>query len=235
MRVGLLVCDHVAPEFRPAAGDYPDMFRRMFARHSHVEIRPYDLTAGEFPGSPRDCEAWITTGSRRSVYENDGWIEGMAELVREIARAEQPFVGVCFGHQMLAHALGGTVERSDAGWGVGNQVVEVPEPPWWLPRRSFRILNSHQDQVTELPPGGRVLGGNDHCPISLMQVGEKMVGLQGHPEFGPAYMRTTLQARRGSLIPEAIAARGLETLEVPPDTEALAEALVRFMGGADDQ
>lgn len=229
MKLGLLVCDHVSEDFLDIAGDYPAMFRRLFARHPDVELHEYDLTAGQFPDSPAECDGWITTGSRSSVYDPVPWIEDFAALVREIATVRSPYVGVCFGHQMIAQAFGGRVERAENGWGLGIKEVSVPEPPPWLPAASYRILNSHADQVTALPEGAVVLGGNRHCPVSLMQLGEAMIGLQGHPEFVPAYVEALARRRRGKIIPSAVADAALDSLIQPPDTELLAGAIVAFL------
>ena len=156
-------------------------------------------------------------------------IEGFADLVREIATANSPYVGVCFGHQMIAHALGGRVEKADAGWGLGIKQVSVPAPPPWLPASSFRILNSHADQISSLPAGAVPLGGNRHCPVSLMAMGDDMIGLQGHPEFVPAYVEALARRRRGKAIPPVVADEALESLGRPPDTELLAGAIVAFL------
>lgn len=231
LRIGLLVCDHVLPEFRGVAGDYPDMFGRLFDRYPGVELVSYDLTAGQFPTSLDECDAWLTTGSKRSVYEDEPWIVGFAELVRRLAAEERPFVGICFGHQMLAHALGGKVGRSERGWGVGVKVVDVVGAEPWMGADDgpYAVLNSHADQVSELPPGAEVLGGNEHCPVSLMRVGERMLGIQGHPEFVAEYSATLMRARRGVIIPEEVVDAGLATLGTPADSERLADWIVRFV------
>lgn len=230
-RVGLLVCDHVSPEFLHVAGDYTDMFRRLFAPHPDIDLLIYDLPAGQFPSSPEECDGWITTGSRHSVYDGVGWIGRLEELVRAIASTDRRFVGVCFGHQMIAQALGGEVQRATAGWGVGTKEVDVLEPPPWLARNKYRILNSHADQVTRPPSGAVVLGGNDHCAISLMARGETMIGIQGHPEFVSAYSEALIRVRRGVVIPVDVGDAGLDSLEVDPDTDLLADALATFLRG----
>ncbi|MGF1667889.1 MAG: type 1 glutamine amidotransferase [Acidimicrobiia bacterium] len=234
LRVGILACDHVLPEFADIAGDYPDMFVGLFGEYPGVELVTYDLTAGGFPESLGECDGWITTGSRRSVYEDEDWIVRFAELVRAAADKGRPFVGVCFGHQMLAHALGGRVLRSERGWGVGVKSVLLDGYEPWMGDTPpvYAALNSHADQVVEPPPGAEVLGGNDHCPVSIMRVGDRMLGIQGHPEFVPAYSRALMEARRGVLIPDEVVDAGMETLGTPPDTARLADWIVAFLLGS---
>lgn len=231
LRIGLLVCDHVDDGLRGRSGDYPDMFRRLFAGHPTVDLVEYDLTAGRFPARLDECEGWITTGSRRSVYEEEEWIARFAELVREAARHQVPFVGICFGHQMIAHALGGRVRRSERGWGVGVKVVDVFAAEPWMAESSgdYAILNSHADQIIEPPHGAEVLGGNEHCPISMMCLGPTMLGIQGHPEFDVAYSRALMEARRGVAIPEEAVDAGLLSLRHSPDRDRLAGWIVGFL------
>lgn len=225
-RIGLLVCDHVSPELRHVAGDYPDMFERLFG--PRLELVPYDLLEGRFPASPDECDGWITTGSRYSVYEPVGWIEQLTGFVRDVVGVGTPYVGVCFGHQMLAQALGGKVERAATGWGLGIKEVEVAAPPGWLGTQTFRLLYSHADQVTDLPPGAESLGSSDHCAHSLIRVGDSAIGVQGHPEFEPDYVSALIDSRRGSLVPEDVCEAALASLEVPPDNRTVGEAIVRF-------
>lgn len=230
VRLGLLVCDHVRPDLVRDHGDYEDMFRRLFAAQEEVEIVPYDVVGGVIPADPSECDAWITTGSRHSVNDEEPWIGELEEFVRRVAAAGTPFVGICFGHQMLAKALGGSVARAGSGWGVGSMEVAVREDIGLGP--SFRLLNSHQDQVETLPPGAELLGGNEHCPVSMIRVGEAMVGIQGHPEFDPAYLTVLLQERRGSVIPAERADQGLRSLEQGTDSDRLARWMVElFRGG----
>jgi GMP synthase-like glutamine amidotransferase len=207
------------------------MFEALFAAHPDIDLIPYDLTAGVFPRSVEECDGWVTTGSRRGVYEDEHWIRGLAQLVREVVAKSRPFVGVCFGHQMVAQALGGSVAPAAMGWGVGVKTVEVADPPAWLPLPRFRILNSHADQIVRPPRQAIVLGGNDHCPVSLMAVGDTVVGLQGHPEFPVEYCEALIRARRGSVIPEDVSDAALASLAEPPDRLALADGLASFLRG----
>jgi GMP synthase-like glutamine amidotransferase len=224
MRLGLLVCDHVRPEFLEISGDYEDMFRRLFAGRVDVEVVSYDAIEGRLPSDPSECDAWLTTGSRHSVNDDAQWIRELEDFVRQVARTEVPFIGICFGHQLIAKALGGSVARSENGWGVGLQEVEVKGDLGL--GDSYRILTSYQDQVETLPPGGEILGWNEHCPVSMMAVG-KMIGIQGHPEFESAYSAALMEARRGTIIPEDTADAGIASLDQTSDSGRLGEWILR--------
>lgn len=229
--IGLLVCDRVRDEFLDVSGDYTDMFASLLS--ARLELTPYFILDDEFPASPTERDGWITTGSRHSVYDDIPWIHRFAEFTRQIAAADVPLVGICFGQQMIAHALGGRVEKSDRGWGVGSKEVTVTEQrPWMAPNAAtYRILNSHQDQVVELPPGGTVIATNDHCPVSALAVGGRIIGFQGHPEFTPEYSAALMQARRGGLIPEEVVDEGLASLAIGPDRDVLVDWIVNFFEG----
>ena len=201
VKVGLLVCDHVRAEFLGISGDYDDMFRRLFSSHPEVEVVTYDAIGGQLPDHPGEADAWMTTGSRHSVNDDEKWIRDLEDFVRRTAEAGVPFIGICFGHQLIAKALGGTVVKSDRGWGVGVKEVEVSPDLGW--GESYRVLTSHEDQVEALPPGAEILGWNEHCPVSVMGVGSTLLGIQGHPEFESAYSVALMESRRGTIIPRA--------------------------------
>ena len=210
MTFGLLQCDHVSPEFLHLRGDYDEMFRRWLPG----DWRVYDLPAGDLPAAG-DCDAWVTTGSRLSVYDDVPWVHGFAALVRDIHAANRPFLGVCFGHQMMAHALGGKVAKNPRGWGVGVHRFRVlAREPWMIPPLDdISVLMSCQDQVEALPPEATVLASSEHCPVALFRCGS-LLGIQGHPEWHPDYAAALLSSRR-ERIGGTVADRAMATLETP--------------------
>jgi GMP synthase-like glutamine amidotransferase len=231
LRVGILVCDDVAARYLPIAGDYGDMFAAMVTdADPAAEVVRYDARHGVLPERPDECDAWLCTGSSASVYDAEAWISDLSAFVREVHAARVPFVGICFGHQLLAHALGGRTERAPGGWGVGALAMDVTQTaPWMAPAlSSVTLLYSHQDQVTELPPGGEVLASAAHCPVAALTVGEDMVGIQAHPEFGADYVRALLEDRVDR-IGDAQTATALESLDAPTDEAVVAAWIVTFL------
>ncbi len=195
MNIGLLQCDHVAERFQSIAGDYPQMFGRLLG--ANFSLVPFDVCNGEWPALLDDCDAYLCTGSRWSVYDDTPWIHDLKSFVRQLHAMNKPFIGICFGHQMLAEALGGKVEKSEYGWGVGIQDVEITQIEPWMqpPQLTLKLHYMHQDQVTRLPENSIVLGHSEHCPVAAFRVGDTMLGIQAHPEFTNEYSAALLADR----------------------------------------
>ena len=230
MHVGLLACDEVAERFRHIAGRYQEMFERLLSPHiPGLRLTRFDVQAGETPADARACDAWITTGSRASVYDDTPWIRDAESFIRKVADADRPFVGICFGHQLLAQALGAKVERAAGGWGVGvlpMQVVRTED--WMTPARStVRMQYMHADQVTEPPTGGTVLGEAPHCPVAMFQCGPRLLAIEAHPEFPAAYARALIEDRRSRIGAEA-AQDALARVDEPTDSDVVGGWIARF-------
>jgi GMP synthase-like glutamine amidotransferase len=232
-RVGVLECDHVDPRFLAIAGDLVDMLRTLFATHAAdagLELVAVDVVGGERPGAPDRFDAWLCPGSRHSVFDPHAWVADLAAFVRDVHAAAVPFVGVCFGHQLLAHALGGRVERAASGWGAGVGSIAVDGTATWMdgPVEKLALPFMHQDQVVEPPPGGEVLGHADHCPVALLSVGPAAIGVQAHPEFTPAYTDALL-ADRVARIGEDEVAAARAGLGQPTDEATVARWMARVL------
>lgn len=213
MRLGLLVCDSVVEELRPAHGDYPEMFRALFATAPGVDLVTYDVRVGAYPSRLDECDAYITTGSRFSVYDDERWITELEGFIRRLDKARHPLVGICFGHQLMAQALGGAVTESTKGWGIGvKSAAVVSHESWMQPHLDELALHmSHRDQVEELPQGARVLASSEHCAVAAFAVDEHFLAIQGHPEFDREYM-TALIRRRADIVGRDVAEAALTTI-----------------------
>jgi len=118
MKIGILQCDDVADELQPEFGNYSEMFERLLGEAaSNLEFATYRAVDGGLPISVEECDAYITTGSKHGVNDGLAWVDKLEEFLLELAKAKRKFVGICFGHQVMAKALGGAV--SDRGWGIG--------------------------------------------------------------------------------------------------------------------
>ena len=151
MKVGLLVCDVVRPEYQNEFGSYPEMFQTLFPEYEFI---CYQVRNGEFPKNVMDCEVYMATGSSHSVYEDHEWIQQTKDFIRAIYEANRYFIGFCFGHQLMAEALGGKVEKAAVGWCVGIHEFEVAHVKHWMrpAKTKVNFLMMCQDQVVELPP-----------------------------------------------------------------------------------
>jgi GMP synthase-like glutamine amidotransferase len=231
MKIGLLECDHVSEAYRHIAGGYPAMFADLLGRYAPLlSLESFDVRNGELPGAPDTCDGYICTGSRYSVYDDAGWIQALKGFVRQLYSAGVPFVGICFGHQMLAEALGGEVSRAEGGWGVGIHEVDILRSELWMqPQQSkCRLQFMHQDQVRRLPEDGVLLGRSDHCPIAMFRLGERMIGIQGHPEFTRAYTEALLADRIERIGADRVAS-ALSSLSQATDEGLIAGWIAEFL------
>ena len=222
-RIGLLECDHVDERLASIAGDYRDMFGRLLSPHG-LDLTPVDARNGTLPSGPTDFEGYVITGSRLSAYDDEPWIQELSAFVRDVAGAEVPVIGICFGHQLLAHALGGEVRKATSGWGVGPHEVAGTDGANWV------LQFMHQDQVIRVPDNGRVVGASDHCPVAMMQVGDRVLGIQAHPEFGAAYVDALMATRIERIGAERVEA-ARQALTTPTDHEAVAASMAAFLRG----
>ncbi len=176
MHIGILQTGHLAGAMREKFGDHAALFARLFEPHG-FEFSVWNVVDMEFPGGPGVAEGWLVTGSRHAAYDDLPWIPRLEELIRDIHAADRPLVGVCFGHQIVAQAMGGRVEKFDGGWAVGRDTYD------W-DGRGVTLNAWHQDQVTAAPDGAETLAGNDFCAHAALLYGDRMFTVQPHPEFG---------------------------------------------------
>lgn len=231
-RLGLLACDSLWEPLRSAHGDYAEMYSALLREAgADFELVTYAVHAGELPARVDACDAWLVSGSRAAVYEDLAWIARLQDFARAVYAAGLPQVGICFGHQLLAHALGGRTERAPGGWGIGNVELRLREraPVTAGAPSSLRLFMAHQDQVVTLPPGATWLAEAPHCAHAMFALGDRVLGLQPHPEFSAGFMRD-MTLEDSFRLPAAQRERALASYEAPVDNALVGPLIADFLG-----
>lgn len=232
--VAILETGTPPPDLRDSFDDYPARFRALLGEG--VATVRFDVQAGRLPDDPAEFQGAIVTGSAAGVYDDLPWIDPLLDWLRN-ARGKTRLVGICFGHQALAQAFGGQVEKSDRGWGVGLHRYDVgAHEPWMYPRAStISIAVSHQDQVVVRPPEARVIAACDFTPYAALAYDDPAggdngaVSFQCHPEFQPEYAVALVEARRGHRIPHDLADEAVASLKGPNDRAVLTAWIRAFL------
>lgn len=219
MKIGILQTGHAPDELQASEGNYPDMFERLLAGHGFA-FRTWSVVDGDLPGSVEEADGWLITGSRHGAYEPHPWIPPLEDFIRAVRDDGRPLVGVCFGHQIVAQALGGRVEKFAGGWSVGRQ-------RYTLEGQEMSLNAWHQDQVVEPPAGAETVGSSDSCAHAALLVGDNILTVQPHPEFGASMIEGLIRIRGGNL-PDTLRAAAMQALPEPTDNAALGARIARF-------
>jgi GMP synthase-like glutamine amidotransferase len=201
---------------------YPDMFAALLARAGEaVDCETVPVVDNARLPDPSAGGAFLITGSPAGVYDPLPWMDPLRGFIRAAHAARRPVVGVCFGHQIMAEALGGVVRKSPKGWGVGRHSYRIIERTGYLADapETFALAASHQDQVIAPPPGATTLARSAHTEFAMLSyAGAPFLSLQGHPEFSDRFAAALYGARRGASLTDDVADAAIESLVQPDDS-----------------
>ena len=224
MKIGILQAGHVPEDLVEQNGDYDQIFSKMLGGKG-FDIKAWPVVDNVFPSGAYAADGWLITGSRFGVYEDHAWIAPLENLIRDIHARGTPMIGICFGHQIIAQALGGKVEKFAGGWAVGRTEYDMGD-------NTLTVNAWHQDQVIEPPQEARVLGGNAFCKNAVLAYGDNIWTMQPHPEFSSQYLDGLIRIRGRGLVPDALLERATETLNEPNSNDDIADFMVAFLNKA---
>ena len=221
MKIGILLVGRASEDLVDEYGTYAEMLIALINTEEQVfEFKTFNILDDEFPKDHLECDGWIVTGSPHGVYEDHSWIPTVSQLINNVYKANLPIFGVCFGHQLIAQALGGYVEKSEKGWGLGLHTYQVNNKPDYMSNLSEEVtLNiCHQDQVLRPPQGATVYAKSEFCENAGFYIKDKVLTMQAHPEFLVDFTKALLTARRDVTIPKEFVDPALVGLKNNPDS-----------------
>ncbi|NVO23451.1 type 1 glutamine amidotransferase [Donghicola mangrovi] len=223
MKIGILQTGHTPTEMADIAEDYAILFRTMLGE-GNFEYQTWNVVDGDFPASVDAADGYIITGSRHGAYEDHPWIPPLEQLIRDIHAAKKPLFGACFGHQIIAQALGGRVEKSQNGWGVGLHHYDFDG-------KEMKLNAWHQDQVVDLPPEARVVASSPFCKYAALAWGDHIFTTQAHPEFQSVFIKGLIDYRGKGVVPANLLETAENHLAEENDNAQLAATVTRLMRG----
>lgn len=227
----MLLANNDASEFSTRfPSDAEKVCTLLRAQRPDWSYEAYSVKDAVFP-APNAADGFVITGSPASVHDPLPWIARLSELIRHFNQSQVPLLGLCFGHQLIAKALGGEVSRNPGGWrfGVAETIFDDLRP-WMKPEvRRLRLHACHSEQVTRLPAQAQRLGGDTACPIGSFAVGQHIFTTEYHPEFTSGFMRALADAYEGE-VPNAILDAGRLQIQNEVQSDVFAQWMVQFLG-----
>jgi len=235
-RITIIETGLVSPANRALYGSYPQMFERMIrAADANVTFDTVSLPVGDALPDPGHLEAILITGSPAGVYDDLDWIAPLEAFARNAHARKVPMVGVCFGHQLIAQALGGTVRKSDKGWGLGRHVYDITGGNGLIEGNQIALACAHQDQVITPPDGAVTILSSDFTPhAGLLYGGGTAFSVQPHPEFGLGFAKACCaMVRSKGEAPDDVVAAAEASLAEPLESGRLGGVITRFLIGTE--
>ena len=213
MKIGILITGHTPDRLANEFGSYGDMFENLLQDETFT-FEQYTVLEGDFP-ELNACDGYVITGSKFGVYDCLGWIQRLEEFIRNCFKKDIPIAGFCFGHQIMAQAMGGVVEKFSGGWDVGHKTYNLN---WEAKSGSVSVMAWHQDQVIKKPKDARLIASSNFCKIAGLKYGKTGLSLQSHPEYNSAFLKG-LMRERGASLPDRAKSGFYENIHSPLSTE----------------
>ncbi|MEO5807391.1 glutamine amidotransferase-related protein [Devosia sp.] len=232
MKLTIIQTGDVPLPLRGDFGPYPQMFERMLdgtgESFAYEVVRAHD---GEPLPDPATLGGILITGSAAGVYDDLPWLEPLRGFIRDAYAKNTSMLGICFGHQIMADALGGDVRKSEKGWGLGRHAYAVKGRPAFMSgaKETLAVACSHQDQVIVAPKVAEVILASDFTPnAGLMYQNGKALSFQPHPEFADDYTAALAELRRGKA-PDALVNEAVASVSKESDSDVVAGYIARFL------
>lgn len=227
MKIGILQTGHFPDELQSSLGDYEVMFHKLLGGRG-FEFQTWNVVDMEVPESAEDADGWLITGSKHGAYEDHPWIPLLEDLILAIRDSGRPLVGICFGHQIIAQALGGKVIKYPEGWALGAQEYEFDG-------ETMKLNAWHQDQVVELPEGAEVIASNDFCANAALAIGPSIFTIQPHPEFGAEAIEGLIKYRGDGVEQKDLLQKAKDNLDVITANEKIADRMAQIFAKAGEK
>lgn len=223
MKIGILQCGHTPEAVQTAHGEFDALFHHIFEGEGFT-FETFNVVDMEFPSGVDAADGWLVTGSRHGAYEDHGFIPPLEDLIRDIYADGRPMVGICFGHQIIAQALGGKVVKFDGGWAIGRH-------HYTFDGLGDLAMNAwHQDQVVERPQEAKTIASSAFCENAALLYGDRILTVQPHPEFRNPVIATYLSALRDSgRYPVDLMDSAATFQDIPNDDARIARMLADFL------
>ena len=237
MKIAVIETGTAIPNLREKFGTYPEMLITLVSGlMPSTTFAEISVVSGDPLPEPGDYDGYVLMGSRHSVYEDLPWISPLKNLVRECSNKAIPQFCICFGHQIMAEALGGRVDAAPSGWVVGLQHYNVISGHFGAGKYSVAGIAYHQDQVTKLPAGAQIILASDTCEYAgILYQNGRSFSVQWHPEFNVQFTRELILQTAGDPLDKDVAEQALQSLSAEPDRDQLARAIRSALVGDESE
>ena len=197
MKIGILLCGDVPITLINEFGSYSACLQSQYELNKFGDVSVYNVYQHQtLPTDPNEYDVYIIGGSPSGVNDDLDWVKNLTLFIQSAFHSKKKLFGICFGHQVINYALGGKVEKTDKGWGLGVYDVLLNRQMGKLKAgQLIKLIAIHQDQVINLGTGFEVLAGNDFCPNYVTIYQDQVLTVQGHPEFTTAFFNALLLQR----------------------------------------